>query len=227
MGTWTEQACKIIGNTGCCKGEVLWWCASGGQLESRHCTAWGAPHCGWSSAGKKYDCNTAGASDPSGKYDQQCMLAAENAWLPDAGGPANTCGGITNEGCCAGNVLKYCDGGKLEVMDCALNPTCGWLANGQQYDCGTAGKSDPRGTHKKTCPGATPVDGVPDVGRDSMDNGADSEVASENDDGCGCGISTGPAGSWALLALLFLAARRRSSYRRALSGRKITAPPKR
>lgn len=208
--TWTEYACSKIGLMGCCKGEVLWWC-EGTTLQSRDCTGRAMPYCGWNSTSGKYGCNTAGASDPTGKQAKQCLLVADNAWLPDSGRPTSSCQGITDEGCCAGNVLKFCDNGKIKVMDCALNPTCGWQPNGQQYDCGTAGMSDPLGNYLKTCPGSIPVDGTPDRGVDGLaDEGvADSGEAQSDNGGCACRLSGAPAVPWALFACLLLLLTRR------------------
>ncbi len=210
LKTWTEYACEKVGATGCCKGEVLWWC-EGGVLRSRHCTALKLPRCGWNSTSARYACGTAGAPDPMEKYPRECIFAAPNGWLPDSGRAADNCVGIASEGCCVGNVLKYCQGGKVQVMDCALNPTCGWQPNGQQYDCGTAGMSDPKGAHKKACPGTTPGDGVPDRGMDATVDGAGDTAGGPGDNGCSCRVSEAPVGPWILLAVLLLATRRRMS----------------
>ena len=214
LRSWSEYACKTIGATGCCKGEVLWWCGAEGKLRQRDCSGAGLPRCGWNSASKKYGCATAGASDPSGAV-KHCMLAAENAWLPDSGRPTNSCQGISDEGCCAGNVLKFCAGGALQFMDCGLNPTCGWLPNAQQYDCGTAGLGDPAGGHPRTCPGSTPTDGVPDRGVDvTTDRGGDAG-GDYGSGGCSCRLSSAPASPWLLLlAGLLLVARRPQRIRR-------------
>lgn len=165
--------CGVLPVEGCCDGETLWWCDGATQTpQSLGCAR--RLHCGWSSS-QRYDCNTSGASDPTGVHPRACdLLAADGPhWRPtptDAAvsdGVAGSCRGITMEGCCLGNLLQYCDGGVLHGLDCRLNPKCGWLANAQYYDCGTAGGDDPSGTRPKACPGPAPdakLDGPSDTG---------------------------------------------------------------
>lgn len=61
------------------------------------------------------------------------------------------CGSLTMEGCCDGQVLKYCNNNKPALLDCAGSPSCGWDATNKYYDCGTAGATDPSGAHPKSC----------------------------------------------------------------------------
>ena len=69
-----------------------------------------------------------------------------------------SCGAITDNGCCDGTLLKYCQGGKLSAEDCAGNPSCGWDSANKWYDCGTLGTADPSGKLAKTCPGISKPD---------------------------------------------------------------------
>ncbi len=70
------------------------------------------------------------------------------------------CGSVTYEGCCDGQVVKYCEGGSLKSIDCSQNPSCGWQPEGNYYDCGTGGGADPSGMYPITCTGgSSPVCG--------------------------------------------------------------------
>jgi len=96
----------------------------------------------------------------------------------DCGGEG--CGNIGYVGCCEGQVLKWCEGGQLEVMDCGGNPSCGWNAEAAYYDCSTNGGSDPSGTNKKDCGGTTgPVcgNGTCEQGEDEANCPSDCEPA--------------------------------------------------
>jgi agmatine deiminase len=85
--------------------------------------------------------------------------------VPDA--TPTPCGNISFEGCCDGNVVKFCVGSMLGAKDCAGDPQCGWDATNGWYDCGTAGGSDPSGTFPKSCiavtDAAVPDASVPDL----------------------------------------------------------------
>ena len=198
-------ACGKITSAGCCDGETLWWCAQG-ALKSKNCGT--LPSCGWSNS-KIYDCNTSGVADPSGKHYMQCknilgdggVPASDSAPGVDGGG----CQGIKAEGCCSGNTLKYCEDGKLKTLGCDQNPRCGWLPNGQYYDCGTAGKPDPDGKYPKACPGTTPQDLGPDQTPDGTGDAVLDMASGDGqgkDGGCSCGVGHG---SSPLLLLLFVA----------------------
>jgi agmatine deiminase len=72
------------------------------------------------------------------------------------------CGSITYQGCCDGEVLKWCENNALQTIDCSGNPSCGWQASAGYYDCGTSGAADPSGTYPKNCGTTPPTDmGVP------------------------------------------------------------------
>ncbi len=217
-GQADSQTCGAISATGCCDGETLWWCASG-QLRSMSCRK--RPRCGWSNAGR-YDCDTSGAADPTGKNAQGCRALTRDAGLPASDGPSSDggapCGGITIEGCCKGNTLIYCVAARLRSIPCTLNPKCGWHPGGQLYDCGTEGKSDPAGKHKRQCPATLPADlgldgPIPPDGA-PVDLTAPDAAAGAGSEPGGCAAAGGGPGPatpwWGVLALLsYFASRRR------------------
>ncbi len=208
------SSCGKITATGCCDGETLWWCVASG-LQHKSCA--GAPKCGWSNS-KIYDCDTTGTADPTGVSFMQCAALAGDAGLPTTDGPGadgGGCQGIKREGCCDGNTLKYCEDGKLKTLACKLNPRCGWLPNGQLYDCGTSGTADPAGKHAKACPGTKPVDLGPDQTPDGtgdavVDLGGDVTV---DKSGCTCSANHGPGPAFVLILFLVLLARTRRDGR--------------
>ncbi|MGM0575397.1 MAG: formylglycine-generating enzyme family protein [Myxococcota bacterium] len=89
---------------------------------------------------------------------------------------ADPCGGVTSEGCCEGDTLRYCEDGQPESLDCDAG-TCGWNAPASFYDCSTDGSAEPSGTHPKACEGGC----TPDC--------ADKECG-----GDGCGDTCGTCG---------------------------------
>jgi len=94
-------------------------------------------------------------------------------------GQASGCGGVSFEGCCDGQTLKYCENNQLKTMNCGNQPQCGWDAQGKFYNCGTAGGADPSGQFPKACSGTcTPSCAGKQCG----------------DDGCGGSCGTCPAG---------------------------------
>jgi hypothetical protein len=63
----------------------------------------------------------------------------------------DACLGITYEGCCEAETLRYCDGGELKEIPCdAADGACGWSSSGF-YDCGTDGAAEPTGAFAKDC----------------------------------------------------------------------------
>ncbi len=130
-------------------------------------------------------CSGGTCQAPEGGYDGSCTSSAQCVgpkWLcalPDCGPAPQTCGNITWEGCCDGEVLKYCEDNQLVTMNCSSDPHCGWNASQGFYDCGTSGGADPSGQNPKSCPGAcTP--------------NCTGKVC--GDDGCGGSCGTCPAG---------------------------------
>jgi MYXO-CTERM domain-containing protein len=206
-------SCGKVPEQGCCNGQVLYFC-KGGTLKSIDCSS--KPKCGWSNSGF-HDCNTSGAPDPTGTFALYCW-----GLLPDGGvfdGSADAggeCGEIGIEGCCDGTTLRYCQEGQLKSVSCGLNPTCGWFAMGQYYDCGTQGASDPTGTYPRVCPNSKAGDGIPDLfpwSEAGSDLSVDGGGGGGSGDGCGCALAT-PArpsapGLLLLTLIALLAIRRR------------------
>ena len=161
------STCGAVTTQGCCLGKTLKYCENG-KLKVSDCTS--SPKCGWDASSSFYDCGTKGAADPSGKHPLSCTGAAVDAGpvdaTPDTAKPdlGDTCKGISKDGCCAGEVLKFCDsGGKVVTTDCTAtkNPMCGWDPAYGWYNCGTKGAADPSGKLAKACPGTAP-DAGPD-----------------------------------------------------------------
>jgi hypothetical protein len=80
-----------------------------------------------------------------------CEAGENTQNCPADCGSGGACGSITYEGCCDGDLLKYCDDGQLQEMNCGGNPSCGWNSQAGFYDCGTGGGGDPSGTFPKAC----------------------------------------------------------------------------
>ena len=168
----TPGGCGEVTYEGCCDGQLLKYC-EGEQLKTLDCAA--QQQCGWNAQGQFYDCATDGGSDPSGAHPKSCGACVANCAGKDCGddgcgGQCGTCSGgkvcqngtcvaqggcgaVTYEGCCQGQTLNYCDAQQLVTVDCSGNPSCGWVAQGSFYDCGTAGGSDPSGQNPKSCDG--------------------------------------------------------------------------
>jgi hypothetical protein len=54
----------------------------------------------------------------------------------DPSPPADPCGGVTYEGLCDGDTVRFCDGGQLYAVDCAARGQhCGWNETWSYYDC--------------------------------------------------------------------------------------------
>lgn len=217
-----DSGCGSITKVGCCAGGVLWFCKQG-RLRAIDCG--GRPRCGWRSGGI-YDCDTSGASDPSSKHAKQCVFGDAGPPL-DAGGSIDgggRCGSVTVEGCCAAGRLVFCADGELTIVDCRSNPSCGWRAAGQLYNCGTSGGTDPSGRFSRRCPaGALGDAGALDASEAGADAAGDATSrdgrtteggvladGSRVADGC-CAIGGGAGGrilESLLLGLLALARRR-------------------
>ena len=201
------SGCGLVPEEGCCNGQVLYFCAQG-VLKSIDCAS--KPRCGWSNSGF-HDCNTSGAPDPSGTFALYCWgLLPDGGAFDGAADASGECGGIGLEGCCDGTTLRYCQEGELKSVSCALNPTCGWFAMGQYYDCGTQGIADPTGTYPRECPGSTDGDATdlfpsPEAGLDLSVDAADGGGRSN---GCGCVLAPSePPGLGLVLLLVVLAGR--------------------
>lgn len=199
------QGCGDIDYTGCCNGDTLQWCEQG-VLKTINCGQ--NPKCGWDGAKGFYNCATNGQADPSGQYPLQCGGGA--TCQPDCAGkkcgndgcgglcgmcapgqscvnyqcaaPATECDGITYQGCCDGQTLKWCEQGQLKTGSCTDKPQCGWDADQSYYNCGTSGNEDPTGENPISCD-AEPVvpECIPECG--DFDCGSD---------GCGGSCGTCP-----------------------------------
>lgn len=77
--------------------------------------------------------------------------SGEGVCIKTGGDPGQGCNGITYQGCCDGNTLKWCEDNQLQSMDCAGAPACGWEAQSNFYNCGTDGGEDPSGSYSKSC----------------------------------------------------------------------------
>ena len=171
--------CGGITYEGCCDGQLLKYCENN-QLKTGNCG--NDPQCGWDAQGGFYNCGTNGGSDPSGQNPKNCgggctaNCAGKECGSDGCGGSCGQCAGnetcqagtcvaggdgcngITYEGCCDGQTLKYCEDNQLITGTCAGDPQCGWDAQGGFYNCGTNGGSDPSGQNPKDCGGACTPD---------------------------------------------------------------------
>jgi len=85
-------------------------------------------------------CGTCGEGTACDEFKGQCV---------------DPCYGITYEGCCDGDVVKFCENSKLTEGDCNQTedgPKCGWVAEQGYYWCGTDGAEDPTGANPIACP---------------------------------------------------------------------------
>jgi MYXO-CTERM domain-containing protein len=63
----------------------------------------------------------------------------------------NNCGNYSYEGCCDGDLLYWCQGGTLCLLDCGQAPQCGWDNQGEFYNCGTSGNAAPGNNPPLVC----------------------------------------------------------------------------
>ena len=135
-----------------------------------------------------------------------------------------SCGAITDDGCCDGTLLKYCQGSKLSAEDCAGDPSCGWDSANGWYACGTSGGADPSGSKPRACPGTTKPDAsvkpdlaVADLPPPKPDLRADAggpdggSAGGDPDDGCAVAGRGGDDLPLILLFLIFVIRRRRDA----------------
>jgi len=87
------------------------------------------------------------------KMESNPGYACGGDWSCYPGGGPTGCDGLTYEGCCDGNVLKYCENNQIKTINCGNQPQCGWDSQNKFYNCGTNGGSDPSGKYPKDCGG--------------------------------------------------------------------------
>lgn len=209
-----RRGCGSITAAGCCSKGVLFYCERGSLMRI---VCHRRPSCGWRTSGI-YDCGTSGAGDPTDAHPKLCLFEGKKP--PHTPAAPDDCRGITEEGCCDGQRLRFCEEGQLQTVDCQHNPRCGWRPGAQLYNCGTQGKGDPRGRYPRRCPGrrsaAHPTSSRSSAGKkperrsppaaSASDAGAHPEASA----GCGCNaVSRPPLLSLLALALLPVARRRR------------------
>jgi MYXO-CTERM domain-containing protein len=84
-----------------------------------------------------------------------CGECADGYACVDSECVADPCHGISYEGCCSGNVMKWCNGSEIVSEDCSEDLYCGW--DGAGYYCGTDGSADPDNLFPMVCPDCTPA----------------------------------------------------------------------
>ena len=142
----TDSNCGSVDEKGKCEGKTLKYCASG-ELKSFYCPGYGKI-CGYDSGNGWYDCiedpdactpSCGGkecGSDGCGGSCGSCGSGEScNGGTCEASGGGG-CGGITYEGKCEGDTLKYCDNDNLQVINCKdYGGTCGYKGSAGYYDC--------------------------------------------------------------------------------------------
>ncbi|MBI5524823.1 MAG: hypothetical protein HY897_00665 [Deltaproteobacteria bacterium] len=106
------------------------------------------------------DAKVCGDDDGCGDFCRGCADANKacnpTTWLCEDLG---ACGDVTFAGCCAGSIVRYCEGGAVQEINCDENSdpaqkVCGWKDQtdiGSIYDCGGDG-IDPTGVNPIDCP---------------------------------------------------------------------------
>jgi agmatine/peptidylarginine deiminase len=141
--------CGEMPEEGICGGEVLTWCKAGaigttdckaigktcGLLEGKYtCVAPEGclPACGGKACGPD-GCGGACGSCPAGQVCGDGLCVA-----------ASTCGEVTFEGVCEGNLTKWCENGTLQSYDCTIQGrVCGFKL-GAGYTCIDGGACAPQ-----------------------------------------------------------------------------------
>jgi hypothetical protein len=121
----TGQTCGTIPVDGVCQGNVVAYCDDeDNQVYTEDCAADGGSCVdGW--------CEYPEDADP---YFDDVGGDPADEGTPDDG-PSPNCGGVTEEGSCAGSVLSYCDGAGVVTYDCAADGVaCGDIGDGL-FDC--------------------------------------------------------------------------------------------
>jgi hypothetical protein len=206
----TNRPCASLTKVGCCFEEVLWYCDEG-RAHAIDCRE--ALHCGWRRSGK-YDCGTGGQVDPSGTFVKYCEFGSSGPPTMWAryDSKLRACGKRERRGCCKGDTLNYCRGGRVYQVDCSHNRHCGWRSSTQVYNCGTAGEADPEGRFPRDCPS-----GADERPGDGASNARAEDVASKGgartgSSACRSAGGRGASNGGALLVLVLLGLRRRERF---------------
>jgi hypothetical protein len=178
----TDYTCKVspcsgITFEGCCDPDgTLKYCENSKELKTINCNENNAAFCGWNPDDKWYDCMTDGKKDPSGEFPYSCLANCSASCDGKQCGPdgcggtcgtctgsaicaangtcvADTCGDIPAQGCCEGEILRFCSENTVQNFDCAAQNMlhCGWSADMKSYTCGQEAAEDPAGKFKMEC----------------------------------------------------------------------------
>jgi hypothetical protein len=143
-GCAPDCAGKVCGGDGCggqcgvCPSDVS--CGAGGA-----CVPWS---CALMCEGKTCGDDGCGGTCGACAEGEVCMPSVGICVVPDP------CQGLTFEGCCQGPLLKWCEDGQLQAMECTGAGTCGWDLSTLGYDCEMEGLEDPSGVFPMDCGGA-------------------------------------------------------------------------
>ncbi|MBM4394983.1 MAG: hypothetical protein FJ087_04760 [Deltaproteobacteria bacterium] len=102
--------------------------------------------------GKCADCTCDGKACGDDGCGTSCGECTDGKKCEDGQCVADECLGISEIGCCAGAINKYCWNG-LQSEDCGADG-CGWDADNGWYGCGGSG-TDPNGEYSIDCPECT------------------------------------------------------------------------
>jgi len=139
---------------------------------------------------------------PDGGYTGSCDADTDchgPQWLcvvdGTCGQVVDTCQGVTYEGCCDGAVVKWCEEGALQEVDCATNPQspgpqCGWDGEGGYYWCGASTAADPSGTFPRPCGECTPSCDGKTCGSDGCGGSCGSCPAGQSCQAGACAVCT-------------------------------------
>ena len=100
----------------------------------------GLPNCG--ECARDADCQSGLCVEVGGR--NHCVRGCATA-------SSQACGSLTAAGCCEGNILRYCDEGRVAQINCADRPACGWNARRGTYYCQTNGAAEPSGEVPQAC----------------------------------------------------------------------------
>ena len=133
-------------------------CATDGSAEPsgqypKECSAYMEDPCGNGTCDKDETWETCPDDcepPPPGCGDGVCAQGEDYTTCP-ADCYQKGCGKILEQGCCDGDVLKWCIGTALFMANCEDKPSCGWSDADGFYDCGTEGQAEPSGVYLMDC----------------------------------------------------------------------------